>query len=111
MNAKEAFRLADSILRYERADKYGDYAPAKFDDKRNIITEMRTISNEIMGAAYKAHTIDWNSSRFCPSGRIMKMYKKKHKPRWKLVLMEDIKRYPGPRNWMDIVGMMDDDNS
>ncbi len=87
VTAKEAFRLADSIMRYEccRYDGEG-YLPDKFDYDRGVIAEVDTVPDAILGAAYKWQLkIDTNSEyellqRGRPS-RIIEIYNEKLKDR------------------------------
>ena len=87
ITAKEAFHLADSIMRYECCRYDGeDYLPDGFDSSRDVIAEMQTIPDAMVGAAYKwflkAETIDWYkfSHRNDPN-RIMKIYNEKLRDR------------------------------
>jgi hypothetical protein len=97
LTPKQQFKRADSIIRYQDglSNYYcSDNAPIRFDDERDILAEMDSISNCIMGAAYKCH---YRACHFQTglayrlsnsAGRIMKMYKHKCRPRYKLVRVE-----------------------
>ena len=81
MTAKEAFRLADSIMRYRDTyteDYLIDCAPALFDAGRDYRTEAEAIPEWIIGTVFKYHMGygNWSPLRGY-EGRIMRMYKDK----------------------------------
>lgn len=76
MTAKEAFRLADSILRYDNGREYT--TSYSFDFDRDIMAEMATIPDRFIGAAYRRITLHLCAPiRYCRPGRILMMYKDK----------------------------------
>lgn len=78
MTAKEAFRLADSIMRYYDLYLEYDFQPRYFDGKRDFLTELQMIPDNIIGACYRYHLAD-GAMRKCQwyAGRIMEMYNEK----------------------------------
>ena len=82
MNKKDQYRRAYSLIRYEAVDQDYDYLPRNFRG-RYVADELATIDNDALGAALRAHLLDWYTSRPGAHDRPGKYLKMQQDRAWK----------------------------
>lgn len=81
MSIKDEYRRAYSLMRYTVAQDMAtsDCSPAKL-EQRDTRTEMALLSNEAIGAAWKAHNT--NCGDYVPRNRYLELLQTKPQKRW-----------------------------